>query len=268
MADADFGGQRIVDAVSALLDKRAGIVVLPESVVPVGSVDVLVEAMRTRAVTSTDTLVLAGTGASDATSGVRPGNEAVLLTSSGRILGRQTKIHMFNMSPERMTECAIKAAAGCDGAPHMEDATAGVELVLFDLHGLGRVMVLICEDLEQQNPGGDTALAACPDWILTPVLDVGQCIGRWAEQRAHEIARKTLSRVVISSPGTLEVRRTGGVSLATAKPPVNIGVCYDGLAGGRALLVPAEAAASPEHVVVTWDSTKWPFHWTTAKPPA
>jgi hypothetical protein len=147
----------------------------------------------------------------------------------------------------------------------MEDAAPGAELVVCDLHGLGRVMTLICEDLEQQVPGGDLALALRPDWILTPVLDVNQTVGRWTHSRSIEIARKTLSRVVVSCCATLGVRMANGTTLAATAQEIQTGICFDGAEDRRVKLVVSNGALAPDRTLVKWDSAAWPTHQIVLK---
>ncbi|HEX7857801.1 MAG TPA: hypothetical protein VF503_29330 [Sphingobium sp.] len=183
----------------------------------------------------------------------------MLIGANGRVLAYQRKLHLFNMGIGRMRDCHIAAAPGCGTRNHMEDAAAGSELVVCDLHGLGRVMTLICEDLQQQVPGGDLALILRPDWILTPVLDINQTTGRWTHSRAIEIGRKTLSRVVVSCCATLGVRMAGADTLVAATTTINTGICFDG-DRNRVRFVASTGALSPDRIIVKWESAIWPTH--------
>lgn len=113
------------------------------------------------------------------------------------------------MAAPRMRQRALPRADGHDDDLHMEHCATGNELALCNILGLARVMVSICEDLEQQTPGGDTALHAQPDWILASVPDVAVASCRWEYRRAVEIGRKTGWRVVVSCSATLEGRSLG-----------------------------------------------------------
>ncbi len=181
------------------------------------------------------------------------------------MLANQRKLHLFNMGIDRMRDCDISPASGCETRNHMEDAAAGCEIVICDLHGVGRVMTLICEDLQQQVPGGDLALVLRPDWILTPVLDINQATGRWTHARAIEIGRKTLSRVVVSCCATLGVRMANVDTLGEASEPINTGICFDG-DHSRVTFPSSDGARSPECVVVEWNSEDWEKHRIVLKP--
>ena len=261
-------GDRIGVAVGCMLDGGAGLVVLPELVTSAAAVDDLKAMLRGRVPGATPALILAGTGPSrDVAASGRPYNETSILTAEGRLLFSQRKLNLFNMKAARMAGCGIGRADGCDDNAHMEDAAAGEELVICDLHGLGRVMVLICEDLEQQRPGGDVAISVRPDWILTPVLDVSQTVGRWTHARAIEIGRKTGSRVVVSCSATLGVRLAGKTALADCDGgTIQTGICFDGHDNERVLFVEAAAASTPRFTVVPWESHRWPRHQTGLGP--
>ncbi len=258
---------RITAAVTALLDDGAGIIVLPELVGSVASAEALQIALKARG-SGTEGLILAGTGASASVDpgSHRPHNEAMLISANGRILTHQRKLHLFNMGIGRMRDCDITAAPGCGSRNHMEDAAAGSELVVCDLHGLGRVMTLICEDLQQQVPGGDLALVLRPDWILAPVLDISQTTGRWTHSRSIEIGRKTSSRVVVSCCATLGVRMAKEATLVSTAGTINTGICFDGADGRRVRLVGSTGALAPDRTVVKWESKTWPNHSIVLNP--
>jgi hypothetical protein len=263
---------RITNAVTSLLDEGAGVIVLPELVSSAVSTSALQVVLKQRG-SQTEGLILAGSGASASPDPAthRPHNEAILIGANGRVLAHQRKLHLFNMSIDRMRDCKITPANGCEKRNHIEDAASGSEVVVCDLHGLGRVMALICEDLQQQVPGGDLSLALRPDWILTPVLDISQSEGRWTHARAIEIGRKTLSRVVVSCCATLGVRMAKVGTLHETKGSINTGICFDGANNNRVKFVSSTGVNSPDRNIVKWESETWQAHRITmpssGKPP-
>lgn len=119
-------------------------------------------------------------------------------------------------------------------------------------------MVSICEDLEQEMPGGVVARAVRPDWMITPVLDVGQTLGRWTHQRAIEIARRTGSQVVVSCSATLTVRDKGWASLDKAPAGgLGLGFLYEGARRRVRIVDASEDTSSPRALVVDWDPDSW-----------
>jgi hypothetical protein len=256
---------RIAVQVPELLDKGAGLVVLPELIAGPGSLARLQAALRGRGGSATPALILAGTGptADICPDSGRPFNEASLITADGKVLYRQRKLHLFNMGAKRMRDCAITPASGYGAHNHMEDAAPGQELVVCDILGLGRVVVLICEDLEQLYPGATVTQELRPDWILTPVLDISQTVGRWTHARAIEIGRRSLSRVVVSCSATLGVRMAKAERLSEVTgDAINTAVCLDGHADLKFKLVEAAAPGEPQHRVLDWDSSTWARHKT------
>ncbi|WP_156436890.1 hypothetical protein [Sinorhizobium sp. Sb3] len=253
---------RIEEQVCALLDKGAGLIVLPELVTSGAAAENLSESLRKQG-RSHNAMVLVGSGPSVEISDEvgRPYNESLVMTAQGDELFRQRKLNAFNMAWKWMEECSVPRAVGHEAHAHMEDCATGQELVICDIHGLGRVMVLICEDLEQQTPGGDVCLHALPDWVLTPVLDVGLAFGRWHHRRAIEIGRKSLSRFVVSCSAILQVRALNKDKLIeTAEEEIRTGFCFDGREDLRAWFVATGGPTAERHMVVEWKADTWKKH--------
>ncbi|MGK9055249.1 hypothetical protein [Neorhizobium petrolearium] len=89
---------RIESGVSALLDKGAGLIVLPELVTNAAAVEALQESLR-KSGRDHNAMVLVGSGPSKETSTDigRPFNEAVIMTGTGEELFRQRKLNAFNI---------------------------------------------------------------------------------------------------------------------------------------------------------------------------
>lgn len=190
----------------------------------------------------------------------RPYNECTVVDANGRVLWRQRKLNHFRMSERRMGECGIATAAA---RPHAEDVATDTILHVRDLPHFGRVIVLICEDLEQRAPGGDATYALRPDWILTPVLDVSQNVGRWTHQRGIEIARLSGARVIVSNSAILATRGAGRDRLSELPPTdVGIGLCLDlGETRSVKIVTVGDCAPAPAPVAAQFD---WaPDTWGT-----
>ena len=256
---------RIRQTVVSMLGDGAGLVVLPELVTTHQAVEDLRETLR-KAPVAHNAMVVVGSGPTVERSASldRPYNEAVILSSTGEELFRQRKLNPFNMNWKRMKDCHLDRVPGHEEHFHMEDCAVGDELVVCDIHGLGRVIVLICEDLEQQTPGGDVCLHVLPDWILTPVLDIGLDFGRWEHRRAMEISRKTLSRVVVSCSASLQVRACGKHTLNEAGD-IHTGLCLDGQSNLRVKQVIVTGTAPGRCSVVEWNDGTWAEHQIVPK---
>lgn len=259
---------RICDTTEAMIDRGAGLIVLPELVTSASAVTQLSDKLRLKGRTD-GSLIVAGTGPSAASSPTnnRPYNEAVVMTASGEELYRQRKLNPFNMAADRMGQCQIDRAAGHEDKNHLEDCAMGTELVVCDIIGLGRVIVLICEDIEQEHPGGTVCSRTFPDWIVTPILDVKLEFGRWTHRRAIEIARKTLSRVVVSCSATLTVRKEGYGTLQSAPlDAIATGLCFDGMEELKGRFVKVGGTVTGRCDVVEWSAASWLAPWILPAP--
>ena len=112
--------KRLIEGVMTLLDRGAELIVLPELVVPQNTVDALAAALKARSAPRPDALIVCGSGLTTVAgeTGLHF-NEAVVLNGHGLELFRQRKIHPFNMGDQRMRECGLPFADGCENKPHM-----------------------------------------------------------------------------------------------------------------------------------------------------
>lgn len=256
-AEPDKLQARTSAAVGDLLDRGAKLVVLPELVVPAAAVAALKSALNGRP--SREAIVVSGSGLSTEVGADKLHfNEAVVMDGKGRELFRQRKVHPFNMAADRMEKCRVPFAKGHDKKAHLEDIQPDTCIEVCDLHGSGRLMVSICEDLEQDVPGGSVARALRPDWLITPVLDVSQSLGRWTHQRAIEVARKTGSHVVVSCSATLSVRYHSKASLDEVAPDaLGVGLLYEGANRKVRVIDAAEDTSQPRAIIAQWDPDNW-----------
>ena len=144
-------------------------------------------------------LIVAGSGQTSSLRGAQPWNEARILSGNGTELWRQRKI-----LPAGITSAtAIKYGLSDPGeGMSYEDTAAGTELVVADIYGLGRCVVLICQDFEARPMTDELIRTYQPDWIFIPILDPGIRIGNWAHQRAFELSSISQARfLIVSSTG-------------------------------------------------------------------
>lgn len=141
-------------------------------------------------------ILLAGSGNSVETQDSLPWNEARVLNGVGVELWRQRKIWQSGLCSERAADLGLNA--GSQGRL-MERNHAGEEIVIADVDGLGRCVVLICQDI-QSNPLVPELLRCYqPDWVFVPILDWGAGIKRWAHQRAFDLSGISQARFLIAS---------------------------------------------------------------------
>ncbi|ALE58894.1 hypothetical protein AC233_30850 [Burkholderia sp. HB1] len=186
-----------------------------------------------------------------------PWNQSHVLNGIGTVLWRQRKVMLATMSPDRAKECAI-AQHDDSSTTFFENTATGDCVVVADIDSLGRCVVLICQDLESEL--ADTIVKRYqPDWVFTPVLDVGVDEGRWGHRRAFALSGYSYARFLIVS--SLSLARAANKSNDT---PCGMAVGpRDGLAGdaGRAVaLVNAITEEGGTHFgILTWrdDSHSW-----------
>lgn len=270
-ADAGRMADRTIAIVEHLVDQGAGLIVLPELCVSPTAVERVKERLARTGTTGGDSrLIVLGSGVSAQTcreTGLGY-NECVVIDHSGRELWRQRKMHHFRMAPERMAECGI-ALAACGGHHTENVATEPAKTIrIRDLPGLGRVAVLICEDFQQHQPTTDVVLQSAPDWVITPILDVGQKLGRWLHQRGIDLGRYSASRFVVACSATLSVRSDGKQHFVQVDPAkAGFGLCLDGGAGLRVKIVDrTDTSANPVAALIPWQPADWPQHRITARP--
>ena len=253
--DSDKTKSRTIATVGTLLHGGARLIALPELAVDAETVGTVRANIRPGDHDGARVLVL-GTGLSQETCGTKLQlryNEAVVCDGRGRLLFRQRKLHHYSMAAARMRQCAIVPERD---VAHVENSASGDELHICDLPGMGRLMVLICEDFAQPHPGRDVARRLSPDWIVTPILDVAITEGRWTHQKAFSL--DTISKIVVSGSTTLSVRAAKLAQLDQLNEATGVAMFYDGRSAAASHIVTkgclngADACA-----LVAWDSPSW-----------
>jgi predicted amidohydrolase len=151
-----------------------------------------------------------------------PHNECTVFDRIGRVLWRQCKIDPYAMEARKMAQYGVSPLTS---KPHMELAKAGDTLAIRESATLGRMLVLICEDLAQDSPGKRVRRELVPDWIFVPILDGSIEPGRWVHQEALE-ASKLRCRVIVTNSMTLAAREAktnaiGSVCASTMTYPAD-----------------------------------------------
>ena len=254
-SDSAVVADRAAAVVLGLVADGADLVVLPELVMCPAATAAVSKALGD-ARSATRGLVVLGSGLSDETADgtTLQYNEAIILDSRGIELFRQRKLHHYSMDPDRMKSCGISMARP---VAHREDAAAGEVLEIRDIPGVGRFIVLICEDLAQDEPGRNVAVAIRPDWIVTPVLDLSQRSGRWTHRRAHYL--ETGSRIVVAGSGTLSVRHNRATKYAELPATEGIALFFDGTAKNAVHIVERGSEVRDARYVVDWRPENWPI---------
>lgn len=199
----DFRPQKHVDPPRRIIDAlcAAGtidVAMAPEFMVSEVHADALAQALAL--VPTAFRLLVAGSGATTPTTDTQAWNEARALNGSGVELWRQRKLWPAGIDGPRARSFGV--AEPDPGSLAYEDTAAGDCLTIVDADGLGRCIILICQDLEAQRIAADAISYFQPDWIFVPLLDSGVGEDRWMHRRAFELSARSQSRFVfVSSTG-------------------------------------------------------------------
>ncbi len=137
------------------------------------------EAISTHGPDSKLRLVVLGTRFEARDSMSKPQNQAILFNHQGRELGRQNKLHRWNLNWEQRNKFGI-SAANLEAAEMLHEfITPGEEVTIFEIAHLGRALVLICEDLDRDKPGRWLQSNLLLDWVFVPILDASIEPKRW-----------------------------------------------------------------------------------------
>ncbi|MFC5389886.1 hypothetical protein U0030_02215 [Brevundimonas bullata] len=124
-------------------------------------------------------------------------NVSIMYNALGAELWRHRKVWPYAMTAGQVAKFRWDPI----GAEELlgEDLLDGETLTVADLDGLGRVMILICQDFQINSAVGDMIRLYQPDWVLVPVLDSDTEFGRWAHKRAFDLSGLSNARFVVAS---------------------------------------------------------------------
>jgi predicted amidohydrolase len=132
-------------------------------------------------------------------------NRAIVFDAEGREVFRYNKLHPYRMS---------EAELGRYGLPHVFNGVARTEdITTLPLWAgvadtpMGRIAVVICEDLANIDFYLPVVKTLAIDWLLVPVLDGAQIDGRWTARKAAAYAEYGTSIVVVTSRSLVEAHR-------------------------------------------------------------
>jgi len=181
----------------------------------------------------------------------RPFNRAAALNRNGRTLWTHRKVSAYAMHEETAKDLEIPDV---DGAVKlMERITWSSAIDVVDLDGLGRCLMLICQDL-QMTVVGDLVEAFSPDWVLVPILDSGTSLARWPARRARDLATRSEARyVVVSSLAMNHWRKTPftGEEMGVAIGPTYLNAAETGE------IAAVQAEVTPETAKRRFGSVRW-----------
>lgn len=201
-------------------------------------------------------MLVAGTGLTKDVNRDQPWNECQVLNGFGFELWRQRKIWPAGLATSTAESYGL-SDPGPDNLIY-EDTAAGDTVKIVDLKGMGRCVILICQDLKLPATS-EIVRAYQPDWVLTPIFDVGVCQGRWMHNEAWGLSELSQSRFVIASSLSMGVKVNANQAYGMAIGPKELaGDIEDGLKfENRAFQYAMEAATNPKIATITWGSGKW-----------
>lgn len=143
-------------------------------------------------------LTFAGSGHSDARDKKgRAWNQATVLNRLGRKLWSHKKVWPYGMSKDRAEQCNLANLQ--DGEMLMEHTACGGEVTVADVEGLGRIILVICQDVQMSPVIPELLRLYQPDWFIVPVMDPGIHEGRWIHSRTYELSCASRSKFLVVS---------------------------------------------------------------------
>lgn len=208
--------ERLVDIIKK--SGKSDMLLAPELVMSAADADSFGDALASAAFDK-PSLILAGSGLSaEVCDDGLHWNEARVFNSVGRQLWCQRKLLPYRMSSNLAQKYGL-IGPGDDEALN-EYVQAGEALIVADIDGFGRCVVLICQDFEGEPFVGELVDAYAPDWVYIPVLDTGVDQIRWPHIRSVELSRRSQSRYLVSSSLTMCFWNNSPVKM----PPVGLAI--------------------------------------------
>lgn len=196
---------RVSSALKLLLDANAEVVLMPELVSGPRMHDLVTGVLksRMRVGESTPVLLVAGTAMLNDSEG-KPRNRARVLDAYGDVAWEQDKMHAYRFTGTDQDKAGNPL--GADAVDRHElIAVEPRTLVVVDLSGHQRVVLLTCEDFNQDEPHRNVIASFEATTILVPIMagkrdseDVG-----WVNEAAMRYVRHPGAASIVANSGTL-----------------------------------------------------------------
>ncbi|MEI9850332.1 MAG: nitrilase-related carbon-nitrogen hydrolase [Sphingomonas sp.] len=218
-------GARAAQAVEALCKAGANVIIFPEATMHASAHASLRAAIAEFGYRSQLRLVIAGSTPRDNRGG-KPFNEAILYDARGAEIGRQSKLHRWNLDEGQRRPLGLAPDMPAD-QKLFERITPGDSVTIFEMPGLGRLVVMICEDLSRSEPGAFLRSNLMLDWVFTPILDKSIESWRWMAQEFGKRAAQTgRCRVAVGNSLSL-THRLIEAGILPRETPCGAAVCID-----------------------------------------
>ncbi|NJR80612.1 nitrilase-related carbon-nitrogen hydrolase [Sphingomonas corticis] len=133
-------------------------------------------------------------------------NYVVVLDGTGEVLASQDKLSRWNLRPDEQQQYELAPVDAAVPDLLLEPISPAEEVVVVDLPGLGRLVVLICADMDVSEPGDWLYANAGLEWVYAPIMDRTRRpvrargrVGPWIVRRAHRAACATRGRVIVTN---------------------------------------------------------------------
>jgi hypothetical protein len=147
---------------------------------------------------------LAGTGHTVECEDGQAWNEGRVVNGLGAVIWRQRKFWQAGIGKDRAAE--LNLVFPSDGRFLLEDNASGDEIVVADVDGFGRCIMLICQDVQSRPLSDELIRQFQPDWVFVPILDIGIDEGRWAHARTFELSALSPARFLVSTSTSLAAK--------------------------------------------------------------
>ena len=161
-------------------------------------------------------------------------NYVAVLTGTGELITEQDKLSRWDLDSEAQQWLGLGHVA--DVLEEAIEPSASVKLL--ELPGLGRLLILICADMNIGEPGNFLYVNGAIDWVYAPIMDRTWRLKRdgkeedWIVERARRAAIATKGNVVVSNslPLTLICNRTNDEHGLSYPPATHcqVGLLLDG----------------------------------------
>jgi len=195
---------RVEEAVRTLCENGCHIIALPEMALEPAAEAALRRAVRRHGPRSDLMLVLGGTcrtpgAATKAAGGIpvpAPANRALVLDRFGDVLLRQDKLSCWDLTPQQCDRFGLPRPSAGKRREYIEPGQA---VQMAEYQGLGRIGVLVCEDLDRAEPGQWLRRHLLLDLQFTPVLDAPLRPEAWTGTGGARAALLGGCRVVVAN---------------------------------------------------------------------
>jgi predicted amidohydrolase len=251
-----------------LCDRGSHVIVLPESTMHPEALKAVAKAISEHGPGSQLCFVIAGTTKRENGAG-RPYNEAVIFNHRGRELGRQAKLHRWDLDRDLRSKLDLQVSGLDDSRLLFEFIEPGDEITIFDANEFGRFVVMICEDLGRHEPGTWLRHWGMLDWLFTPILDRSISEHRWMDDSGGKAAAEGHCRIVVANSLPLTRRAYAVLNRTGVTSPTSGGValCINSEAGcAHRFIWDVDLSAGPFTSAVCWRPSAWEL-WKPRPPP-